>query len=257
MKPYDYDQLRSLVPSAFAESEAEHLSDRYTFINSFNVVQEFEKEGFFPVFATQSFNTIDSDHGKHMIRFRHADQLTSGNKQGVSEIVLKNSHNGKSKLQLFSGVFRQVCSNGLIAFSQQGGYAESHGILTIESVMKGLESTIDFSQKTIQQAETMQGIELQQDQRYLLAELAKLSVYSDREIDSALLLKPRRSYDTATDLWTTFNVIQENIMKGGIEAVSDSGNNSKTRPITAIDKNVSVNQALWQVADDFLLEIAA
>jgi hypothetical protein len=256
MKPLDYDQLRIIVPAAFAEHEADHLSERYTFVNSFNIVQEFEKQGYFPVSATQSFNTIDADVGKHMIRFRHAEQLDSTNKNGISELVMTNSHNGKSRLALYSGIFRQVCSNGLIAFVDNGGYSEKHDMLTLNSVNKGLEDTITLSLETVKRSEAMQAVALTNDSALYVAELMKLTVYQDRDIDSSLLLKPRRSYDTAKDLWTIFNVVQENILKGGVACKSESGLKGKTRPITQIDRNVAINQKLWEVADEMLEEFA-
>ena len=256
MKTLDYDQLRIIVPAAFAAHEAEHLSDRYTFINSFNIIQEFEKQGYFPVSATQSFNTIDADVGKHMVRFRHSEQLDSKNKNGISELVMTNSHNGKSRLSLYSGIFRLVCSNGLIAFVDNGGYSEKHDSLTLDSVNKGLENTITLSLETVKRSEAMQAVQLTHDSALYVAELMKLTVYNDRNIDSSLLLEPRRSYDTARDLWTVFNVIQENILKGGIGCESESGLKGKTRPITQIDRNIEINQKLWEIADEMLEEFA-
>lgn len=256
MQALDYDQLIRIVPAAFAQSEAEHLSDRYTFINSYNVVQQFAEHGYFPVSAFQSFATIDAEHGKHIIKLRHASQLEAKNNNGVSELAIDNSHNGSSKLRLLCGIYRKVCSNGLIAFSAQGSYAEKHDVLTIESVDSGILQTIEQSLEVVGRCESMQAVTLTRSQAEVLAELVKIAVYNDRDIESSLLLKPRRSFDTALDLWTVFNVIQENVIKGGIDSKSIAHNKSKTRPITQIDRNVNVNQLMWQVADDMLEELA-
>ena len=256
MQALDYDALLRIVPAAFAESEAEHLSDRYTFINSYNVVQQFAEHGYFPVSAFQSFSTIDAEHGKHIIKLRHASQLDAKNANGVSELAIDNSHNGSSKLRLLIGIYRKVCSNGLIAFCAQGSYSEKHDVLTLDSVNAGILQTIEQSLQVVERCEAMQAITLTRQQAEVLAELVKIAVYNDREIESSLLLKPRRSYDVSQDLWTVFNVIQENVIKGGIESKSIAHNKSKTRPITQIDRSVNVNQMMWQVADDMLEELA-
>ena len=56
-----------------------------------------------------------------------------------------------------------------------------------------------------------------------------------------------RPADTGTDLWTTLNVIQENVIAGGLAAVR--GRRSTTRNIRAIDQNMRLNKSLWEMAE--------
>jgi hypothetical protein len=65
----------------------------------------------------------------------------------------------------------------------------------------------------------------------------------------------RRTGDTANDLWTTFNRVQENCLKGGISArVADRkpgqrrGRMVTMKRINGIDQDVKLNQALWVLA---------
>ena len=51
------------------------------------------------------------EHTKHMIRLRHASQINGAE---ANEIVLLNSHDGTSSYQMLAGMFRFVCSNGLV-----------------------------------------------------------------------------------------------------------------------------------------------
>ena len=51
------------------------------------------------------------DYTKHMIRLRHASQI---NGREANEIILLNSHDGTSSYQMLAGMFRFVCSNGLV-----------------------------------------------------------------------------------------------------------------------------------------------
>ena len=48
------DQLRRIVPSAYAEAAHESRSQRYTYIPTSQVIEGMRAEGFLPVKATQS-----------------------------------------------------------------------------------------------------------------------------------------------------------------------------------------------------------
>lgn len=72
-------------------------------------------------------------------------------------------------------------------------------------------------------------------------------------IQADALLLPRRSEDRSTDLWTTFNVVQENAIRGGLSAWGRDANNQRrrytSREITGIDQDVKVNRALWLLGE--------
>ena len=57
--------------------------------------------------------------------------------------------------------------------------------------------------------------------------------------------------DSGNDLWTTFNRIQENMIKGGMSGRSKSGRRSTTREVNGVTENVKLNRALWTLADEF------
>jgi hypothetical protein len=69
-------------------------------------------------------------------------------------------------------------------------------------------------------------------------------------------LNVRRSSDAGKDLWTTFNVVQENMIRGGISYVQkdDKGRlvaRRETRPVRSIDGNVKINRELWGLAESW------
>jgi hypothetical protein len=63
------------------------------------------------------------------------------------------------------------------------------------------------------------------------------------------LLKEQRYDDKGNDLWTTFNVVQENTMRGGLKGISRGGDGrlrrTTTRSVKGLDRNIRQNQALW------------
>jgi hypothetical protein len=68
------------------------------------------------------------------------------------------------------------------------------------------------------------------------------------------LLLEHRYDDKGKDLWTTFNVVQENIMKGGLRGRKRDANgrmrNTTTRPVKSIDRDVKLNKALWVLTEE-------
>jgi hypothetical protein len=100
-------------------------------------------------------------------------------------------------------------------------------------------------------------IELAQNEKGVYAMAAHQLVYEDQEaapIRPEKLLCERRYDDKGNDLWTTFNVVQENIMKGGIAGSKQGANGRvrrvKTRPVKSIDRDVKLNKALWVLTEE-------
>ena len=70
-------------------------------------------------------------------------------------------------------------------------------------------------------------------------------------IRAAQLLEPRRYADTATDLWTSFNTVQEHLLRGGDRTITTgSRRRGKTRQISSVGEDVRLNRALWTLAEE-------
>ena len=112
-RPLSDDQIRAVAPSIFADAPHESRSERYSYIPTATVLQELRGEGFEPFMVTQTRVRNDDrrDYTKHMIRLRHSSQI---NGREANEIILLNSHDGTSSYQMLAGMFRFVCSNGLV-----------------------------------------------------------------------------------------------------------------------------------------------
>jgi hypothetical protein len=116
--PLTDDQIHRVAPSIFADAPHESRSQRYAYIPTAAVLTELRKEGFQPFMVTQTRVRDEGkrEHTKHMLRLRHASQINGAE---ANEIVLLNSHDGTSSYQMLAGMFRFVCSNGLVCGEQQ------------------------------------------------------------------------------------------------------------------------------------------
>jgi len=64
------------------------------------------------------------------------------------------------------------------------------------------------------------------------------------------LIEARRPEDIGNSLWTTFQRVQENVIRGGRTGRSAQGRRLQTRPVGSIDRGVSLNRALWMLAEE-------
>ncbi len=108
-------QLRKLVPAAFADEPSERVSEKYEFISTADLIKRMVAEGFIPVRAMQNRARTEDDMltTRHMIRFRRQNaKLILG--EVFPEVGIVNGHNGAVRFEMFGGLYRLVCSNGLV-----------------------------------------------------------------------------------------------------------------------------------------------
>ncbi len=256
------EQIMQTAPSVFATAPHEEVSDRYGFMPTIDVVDALRSDGWMPVDATQK-NVRDKSKReltKHLIRFR---RLSNDIQIGDSfvELLLTNSHDRSSAFVLHAGLFRMACANGIvIADSTFNKLSVRHGKNVVGDIIEGAYDVIEDVPMIANEVETMQGIELSGTERSIFAKTAFNYVHGgndDKRLTSEnsiinQMLRPKRSDDTGKDLWTTFNVIQENIIRGGIRTskINEKGRvrRNTSRAVKAIDKNIKLNKALWEMA---------
>ncbi|SOE98754.1 protein of unknown function [Burkholderia sp. OK233] len=252
--PLSDDQIRRVTPSIFADGKHQSRSDRYTYIPTIDVLRGLRNEGFQPfmVCQTRVRDQGKREHTKHMIRMRHADQITG---EEVNEIILLNSHDGTSSYQMLAGAFRFVCQNGIVAGENVADIRVPHKGNIVQDVINGAFDVLDGFDLIREQKDGMRAVALARDEQHAFARSALALRYDPTDADApapiteSQLLAPRRFEDRRDDLWTVFNRVQENLTKGGLHGRSRTGRSMSTRPLTGIDQNVKLNRALWMLAD--------
>lgn len=250
------NDLQRIAPSIFAEEPYEGMSDKYSFIPTIEVLDSLRGKGWLPVKAqeTKSRNEERRGYTKHLIRLRKSDAPVLVG-QVIPEIVLLNSHDGGSAYQMMLGLFRLACSNGLMV---DNGMFERVSIRhtgdVIGEVGYAAKELIKVGPKVGNEVKKLQTIELTPNQQGIFAAAALDLKYERDETGKSLapirpeqLLQIRRHEDHSNDLWTTFNVIQENMIRGGIRGRSqgESHRRHRTRGVNSVGEDVRLNRALW------------
>jgi len=251
--PLSDDEIRRVAPSIFAEEKHVSRSGRYAHIPTGDVLLALRKQGFQPFMAAQTRTRDEGkrEHTKHMLRLRHADQIATGE---ANEIILLNSHDGTSSYQMMAGVFRFVCANGMVCGEISNDIRIRHSGNVVDGVIDGAFRVLDDFERVDQHKDAMKGIGLNPGEQAGFARAA-LALKYDTEVAPApvtesQILCARRASDAGSDLWTTFNRVQENVIRGGLDGRSARNKRVTTRPVKGIDQNIKLNRALWVLAEE-------
>ena len=248
------DELMRYVPSVFSEDKHASSSERYTYIPTITLLDNLRTEGFQPFFACQTRTRDEGkrEHTKHMLRLRREGQIGG---QEVPEIILLNSHDGSSSYQMIPGLFRFVCANGMVCGQTFGEIRVPHKGDVVSQVIEGAYEVLEIFDGITESSEEMKSIPLNRDEQRIFAETALSWKYDEKGEGKHIPLEPedvlraRREADKPGDLWTTYQRVQENMVKGGLWASSAKGRLQRTRAVTGIDGDIKLNRALWEMAE--------
>ncbi|MDH1270524.1 DUF945 domain-containing protein [Rhizobium pusense] len=250
----DNEALFRHVPAIFAREPHDSRSERYVYVPTIEIVEGLRREGWFPFFAVQAVPR-DGDrmgHAKHMLRLRRDGGI---GKPEAAEVIIVNSHDGTSSYQMFAGMLRFVCTNSLVAGERFEEVRVPHKGNIQHDIIEGVYTVAEDFPRLIDASEIMKEIQLGEDERRVLAEASLVARYGEEEspIRPEQIIESRRREDVGPSLWMTYNTIQENIIRGGIHGRKRNAEGrirrSQTRPINGIDQNVTLNRALWTLAE--------
>ena len=250
--PLTHEQMYAVAPSIFAEQAHGSRSERYAYIPTSAILRRLQAEGFSPFMVCQSRSRdlAKREHTKHMVRLRHASQITG---EEANEIILVNSHDGSSAYQMLAGVFRFVCCNGMVCGTTMSDVRVRHNGDVIDNVIEGAFRVVDDFALVDEQKGAMKELWLSHGDQLAFAKAARSLKYDDPDVPAPItehqLLFIERAEDNAADLWTTLNRVQEHLMRGGIRGRRPDGRRATTRGINAIDQNIKINRALWVLAE--------
>jgi hypothetical protein len=266
------DDIRRVCPMALHTMPTNpDVSDKYVHANTMTVVEDLAKLGWFPVQAKQCRNKKNSSgiRSFHMIAFQNPDvkitkTLDNGEKivDTYPRIILTNSHDGFNSFKFMVGLFRLICSNGLVVCNNQMvDMSIRHINYDFEELRKIVASAIEQVPNIVNTMNDMRNVMLTDEQKTALAtEVVKIrkGVEDDENyvVDAEVvedILTPVRNEDKGNDLWTIFNICQEKMIKGGFGFRGATNKLRKQRGITSIKKDMDFNQRLWQNASQYLM----
>lgn len=155
---------------------------------------------------------------------------------------------------MLPGLFRSVCCNGLVCGESFGEVRVPHKGNVVEKVIEGAYEVLSVFDQVEEKRDAMQSLMLPPPAQQALAKAALTYRFGEEHqpVTESQLLAPRRWQDESGDLWTTYQRIQENLIKGGLNGRTAKGGRTHTRAIQGIDGDIKLNRALWVIAENML-----
>lgn len=263
------DEMRKMAPSIFAIDAHESRSEKFSPIPTIEILRALADERFFPVGVQQIASRLPghADHTKHLVRLRRLDEIERQVGDNVFEIMLRNANDGSSKYSLMGAMYRIRCLNSLVTHDATvDEVTVRHSGDALFNVIEGTYRVLESADRVLEAPVKWGAIPLDEPERIAFAAKAHALRFGEGEkmapmagsISSLQLLEHHRDGDKGHDLWTVFNVVQENAIKGGIEGLGTDrlGRERvyRTRPVKGIDQTVGLNRALWKLAADTATE---
>jgi len=256
IRPLTNKELKEIAPSLFTQQPHHEVSDRYHFIPTIDVVEQLRDKNWYPVSVNEAgVRDLDKDgFQSHYVRFQSFTDLINPS-TNVVELLLFNSHDRSKSFTISAGIYRYVCSNGLvIADSVFDSYKIKHLGDRENDVENAVARIAEVKPKLLEKVNRFENIILnKQEKKAFLQSAIPLRFPQHLELDNPNdLLEPLRSEDMKDDLYTTLNILQEQFLSKATKIKGynkDTGRRFTSKEITSISKDVEINKGLWDIAE--------
>jgi hypothetical protein len=256
-----------------AERPAHDVSDRYSFVPTFKVIELLEQNGWYVNSARETNAREHAGFQKHVVRFRR-EQDNTGNlelNEVIPEAIMTNAHNRTSRFNFMSGFERCWCTNQCtVSEGVMASHQITHVGYTHDKVIDAVNNIIETTPKVLNRIEDFRNMELNNHESAIMGDTAMDIMYDEdkwkkfhKGLSVLRLLEPRRNQDEKQTLWNVFNIVQEKFIKGSRFMVQHSDVNEamrfgmrvdtvvaqKTKEVKSIDRDIKLNKALWSMAE--------
>jgi hypothetical protein len=251
------DRAIEIAPAIAADRPADYITNRYKFTSTKEVINMMQDLGYALTEVKQASTKIPlrRDFGAHIVQFQHPDlyiKATEGGVEARPQVVMINSHDGSRPISFEMGIFRLVCSNGLMIKSMDmGGFKERHTKLDFTALKNLINEKVETLPQAVNRINQFTSREMTAKERTEFAMNAlrlragEEKVAETYELNS--ILSPRRDADQGTNLWKVFNTVQENLVRGGFQL-----NDRQARAITNPWADLDLNRELWSLAEAYV-----
>jgi hypothetical protein len=243
------------LPALMQETASPSMSSRYVHVNTSDVINVMNDAGF-----TVHEQRVDKarksplEFQRHMVVFRN-DSVQTPDGSYVPQMLWINSHNGKSPAVMKLGIYRFVCTNGMVVGNDFATERVRHAGELAKEVLDRVRNLSAKSVKVFDQIDAWSKIDLSQAQRDEFARRAAVIRFGEAKLQQYNhldLLNVRRTEDDKGDMWSVFNRVQENAVKGGMIGRNANNRQVRSKSLNSIGLDVNFNEKLWELADEFV-----
>lgn len=262
MQPMTPEQIMQAAPQVFAPAPKPGLSARYTFLPTSRIVEDMQRMGWLVCQAkgSRSRNVAVQEFGNHVVRFYHPDIFIrdqNGNIEAYVNFLVFNNHNGLGRYKIKIGLFRLVCSNGLVVEDKDlGSFDVRHTGYSFEQLQETMNGIIERLPSMVGTINAYNSVQLTLEQQLDFAakalQLRTASGQVPTQEELTEFLTPRRPEDEGNSLWIVLNRVQESIIDGGYYLTNKKGKPRRAKSIRNIQKDIQLNQQIWELATEYV-----
>jgi hypothetical protein len=253
------EQITLKSPSIFTSTSHPGLSERYTHIPTSVIVEDMEKLGWGVTDTKQVKARKGVGYQKHLVMFINHEILINGDNGDVvyPQILLTNSHDGKTSFTFTAGLFRVVCENGLVISNKEFESIKiRHMGYSFSDLQIQLHNMINKLPLVVKHMNNMIDTQLDLNQINDFAHRALNIRFGEDKVkrinmDFTQLTTPIREEDKGKDLWSILNITQEKLIKGDFNYTLE-GKLRKARQIKNFQQDIKINSDLFDLALEFL-----
>ena len=246
---YSIEDIKAIAPSVFTEAKASHLTDKYIQTPTIKVVEDLMNLGWEVTKVQEVKSRKYQGFQKHLIMFRNPNIIIRGanGDDAQPQILLTNSHDGKAAFNFRVGIFRFVCSNGLVISDADFGVISiRHMNYTFESLQAKVAEMITKLPGLVNKINLFKTTVLTEAQMTDFATKAS-ALRTKKTVNIMDVLTPTRTEDQGNDLWVVFNRVQEKVVNGMFKTGT-----RKARVIKNFQQDIKINEQLFELAESYI-----
>ena len=246
------EQVKQVAPSVFTKTGSSTVSDKYSHIPTERVLDDMAVLGWNVVDAKEIKARKNQGFQKHMLVFANPEIVINGADGDTvfPRILLTNSHDGKNAFTFQAGLFRLVCSNGLVIADEQFSSMKiRHMGYDFEALSSLITEIVEKLPLTVESMNNFKNKQLseEQKQKFALEALGLRFDTEDKTFNVSEFLTPTRKEDEGNDLWSVFNLVQEKLVNGMVDYRVGS-KQRKARRIKNFQQDIKLNSDLYELA---------
>ena len=218
----------------------EHVSEQYAPVNTQLFLEPFFRRGW----GIEKTKTISNKQGqihKEVVTLVNPDFISL---HGPIQLTVINSYDARSSLKIYAGIHRLVCSNGLILMVEGESFRFIHrGESIYDKLDNAYDKIVAYLNTVNERIELLSNTEptttmvttvitniakrvFEKDNKTTKVELNTIPLHVIRNLG-----RIRREADKKPDMFTIFNVIQENITRRGLLSAQVKEINKETNQV--------------------------
>jgi hypothetical protein len=249
------EQIKTQASSVFTKTGSNTVSQKYTHIPTSRVMDDMSALGWKVVDAKEIRARKNQGFQKHMLVFANQDIVITGEDGDTvfPRILLTNSHDGKNAFTFQAGLYRLVCSNGLVIADQEFTAVKirhmGYDFETLQTLITQMVEKLPLTVDSMNRFKTKQLTQAQKE-KFALEALGLRFDTGGKTFQVSDLLTPTRKEDQGDDLWSVYNVLQEKIVNGMFQYGSGV-KIRKARKIKNFQQDITLNTELYKLALEY------